>query len=217
MSWTGGAPTLPADGFGGDYLQIMQCWGEDPGGPDRTQCQYGGSHAQTSPDAGKWVRSRQVSYGNLVDPKETLTQAAGIAQNVFVPFWPVGGDRPAGPAMSDSNDFFDSQITNEIPLARTHGDGTGEEFFEVQTVRQAAGLGCGDPITSGGVTKGRSCWLVVVPRGATEVDGSTCGTNGVDRLDSSPLSQSNWDNRIVSRWSSCRWVRLARSECRNAL
>jgi hypothetical protein len=42
VSWTGGAPTLPAGGFGVDYLQIMQCWGDDPSGPDRTQCQLAG-------------------------------------------------------------------------------------------------------------------------------------------------------------------------------
>jgi hypothetical protein len=196
VSWTGGVPTLPAGGFGVNYLQIMQCWGEDPSGPDRTQCQYGGSNTQTSPNAGKWVRSRQVNYAALVDPRETLKQAAGSVQTTVVPFWAVGRDKPTGPATSDRNDFFDSQITNEIPLARTHGDGTGQEFFEIQTLRQAAGLGCGDPVIAGGVSKGRSCWLVIVPRGTTEVDGTI--RDGVrQQLDSSPLSQSNWDNRIV--------------------
>lgn len=200
VSWTGGLPTLPAGGeFGAQYLQIMQCWGDDPTGPDRTQCQYGGSRTQSSPGAGDWVRSRQVNYGaSLVDPEETLTQPAGSFDDVYVPFWAVGRDQPTAPATSDRNDFFDSQVTNEIPLARTHGDGTGLEFFEVQTVRQAAGLGCGDPVTTAGVTVGRSCWLVIVPRGTTEVDGSTrSGISSFDRLNSSPLSQTNWENRIV--------------------
>lgn len=31
ITWTGGRPTQ--DGFTYDYLQIMQCWGDDPGGP----------------------------------------------------------------------------------------------------------------------------------------------------------------------------------------
>lgn len=198
VSWTGGVPTRPASGaFGVNYLQIMQCWGDDPNGPDRTQCQYGGSVTQLSPAAGAWVRSRQVSYGgSLTDPNEGLKQPAGNVNNVFVPFWAVGNDKPTDPATSNRNDFFDSQVTNEIPLARTHGDGTGLELFEVQTVRQSAGLGCGDSVTTGQTTTPRRCWLVVVPRGSTEVDGSTRSGDGEDRLVSSPLSQSNWDNRI---------------------
>jgi hypothetical protein len=198
VSWTGGTPTLPiSGGFGANYLQIMQCWGDDPNGPDRTQCQFGGSVTQLSPAAGDWVRSRQVTYGNLVDPNEPLKAPAGSFGGVFVPFWAVGKERPIDPAPSNRNDFFDAQVTNEIPLGRTHGDGSGQEFFEIQTVRQAAGLGCGDPGTPGAAT-GRKCWLVVVPRGTKEVDGTPrSGVANTDRLNSSPLSQSNWDNRIV--------------------
>ncbi|MBV8996620.1 MAG: hypothetical protein JO287_23600, partial [Pseudonocardiales bacterium] len=197
VSWTGGAPTQPLGQFGVNYLQIMLCWGDDPAGPDRTQCQYGGLSAQTSPSAGTWVRSRQVSYPTLIDPKETLRAPAGSTGNAFVPFWAVGKDQPTSAATSDRNDFFDAHTTNEIPLARTHADGTGMESFEVQTARQAPGLGCGSPVTVGGITRGRSCWLVIVPRGSTEVDGSIRGGSGSGRLDSSPLSQSNWGNRIV--------------------
>jgi PBP superfamily domain len=58
VSWTGGHPTLPSGGdFGVNYLQIMQCWGDDPNGPDRTQCQYGALGGD-SPAAGSYVRSR---------------------------------------------------------------------------------------------------------------------------------------------------------------
>jgi hypothetical protein len=47
VTWTGAQPSqLPGTGTGGvNYLQIAQCWGEDPanpGHPDRTTCQYGG-------------------------------------------------------------------------------------------------------------------------------------------------------------------------------
>jgi hypothetical protein len=46
VSWEGGVKSgLPTGATGGsDYLQIAQCWGEDPlnpGHPDRTTCQYG--------------------------------------------------------------------------------------------------------------------------------------------------------------------------------
>nr|MBA2470933.1 hypothetical protein [Pseudonocardiales bacterium] len=194
VSWTGGAPTLPVGGFQLNYLQIMQCWGDDQNGPDRTQCQFGAL------DTGNGhVQSRQLTYGRaLVDPKDTLKLPAGKSGTSFVPFWPVGKPAPpVGEAATDgTSDFFDSQVTNEDPLARTHSDGTGLEYFEVQTVRQAAGLGCGDPVATGAVVKGRSCWLVVVPRGNTEVDGSTRTANALNQLMSSPLSKTNWDNRI---------------------
>ncbi|MGB7796041.1 MAG: hypothetical protein WBL53_07265 [Pseudonocardiaceae bacterium] len=194
VSWTGGAPTVDLASFGINYLQIMQCWGDDPAGPDRTQCQFGASNAAVS----GWASLRQVDAGP-VDPNETLKPAA--FGGTYVPFWAVGKDKPTGAATLNSNDFFDSQVTNEIPFARTHGDGSGEEFFEVETVRQAAGLGCGDKVIIGGVTQSqsRSCWLVIVPRSNKEVDGSTrTGQNGNNSyLQSSPLSQSNWDQRII--------------------
>ncbi|MGH3782385.1 MAG: hypothetical protein ACRDR6_29505, partial [Pseudonocardiaceae bacterium] len=101
-------------------------------------------------------------------------------------------------SLSRHPENHDHKDRGEYPrLARTHADGTGQESFEVQTVRQAAGLGCGDPVTANGATTGRRCWLVVIPRGTTEVDGSTRSGTGTARLDSSPLSQSNWDNRLV--------------------
>jgi hypothetical protein len=194
VSWTGGAPTTPVGQFSRNFLQIMQCWGDNSTGPDRTQCQFGGSNTLS---AGTNVQSRQVANGpSLVDPKETLTLPAGTFGSPHVPFWAVGKDQPVPATNSDTNDFFDSQITNEVSLARTHTDGTGVEYFEIQTVRQAAGLGCGDPAIAGGVTKGRSCWLVIVPRGSTEVDGSTRTDDANGRLQSSPLSASNWEHRI---------------------
>ena len=148
VSWTGGTPT-PSTGFTLNFLQIMQCWGDDPAGPDRTQCQFGGLTALGSATTvGPFVLSRQIEDG---DPEETLKQPAGSSSQVYVPFWAVGTDKPTGSGTGNTNDFFDSQVTNEIPLARTHGDGTGEEFFEVETVRQAAGLGCGEPVVTSGV------------------------------------------------------------------
>jgi hypothetical protein len=191
ITWTGGAPTQPSGGlFGTNYLQIMQCWGDDPAGPDRTQCQFG---AATGTAGGIWVTTRQLTYP-FVDPKETLKLPAGspAGTNAYLPFWPVGTDQPISAATTGSSQFFDRQTTNEIPLAQTYADGTGQQFFEVQTSRQAAGLGCGDPVPTGGARTGRKCWLVVVPRGTKEVDGTPSSV-----LQSSPLSQSNWDNRLV--------------------
>ena len=89
--------------------------------------------------------------------------------------------------------FFDGASTNEIPVGRTAADGTGQVFFEMQTGLEAPGLGCGQNID------GRSpdCFLVVVPRGSTEVDGTTVGDRSDNWMVSSPLSATNWANRLV--------------------
>ncbi len=195
VSWTGAKPTVDSVEFYSNFVQIMQCWGDDPAGPDRSQCQFGASGVSRN---NPWVVGREVNYRpSLVDPKETIPPPASGGQT-YVPFWAVGEPKPTGAGTSNINEFFNSQVTNEIPLARTRGDGTGKEFFEVQTMRQAAGLGCGEPLDVGGSTRGRGCWLVIVPRGDKEVDGSIrAGRNQDTSLQSSPLSQSNWENRIV--------------------
>src|SRR5262249_36954324 len=72
------------------------------------------------------------------------------------------------------------------------------EFFEMQTSIEAPALGCGDPIPGpGGKLVGRPCWLVIVPRGNREVDGSVRTDSQLNGLVSSPLSASNWANRLV--------------------
>src|SRR5262249_16020002 len=64
VSWIGATLTTPLTGFDINYLQIMQCWGDDPG-PDRTQCQLGGlSHTSAVGSiAGTYVLSRQFDSG----------------------------------------------------------------------------------------------------------------------------------------------------------
>ena len=187
VSWTGGAPTGPSGNFATNYLQLMQCWGDAATGPTREQCQYGGLAAQGAPAAGAWSRLRQVSYGStLVDPLETLKPEPG--KQAVVPFSSVTGVTTAS-----TGDFFTAGTTNEIPLAKTRLDGGGEVDFEAQTALESYGLGCGTVVNG----SPRSCWLVVVPRNDKEVDGSTVGVgDNRPRLDSSPLSASNWANHI---------------------
>ena len=193
ISWEGATPTQPGSGqYAIDYLQIMQCWGDDPAGPDRAQCQYGGLTGDSR--GGAQTASRQVNYGsNLIDPLENLKPAVGSLSNVYVPFQSVTG-KTTDQAV---NEFYDGSTTNEVPYAQTRVDGTGREYFNVQTLRDAPGLGCGEPIDNGTSVKGRSCWLVVVPRSSREVDGSVRTISTSDQLVSSPLSQTNWNNRLV--------------------
>jgi hypothetical protein len=191
VTWSGARTTAPGTGFGVNFLQMMQCWGDDADGPTREQCQFGGL-AATDQRGGTFVSTRQLNYGSLVDPKEKLP-AGSAGDQVFAPFTSVTGVTTSG----NFNEFYDANTTNEIAFARTRGDGRGSERFEVVTVRESEGLGCGQPVTTGGVTKPRSCWLVIVPRGETEVDGTALPASGSENLNSSPLSQSNWDNRLV--------------------
>lgn len=194
VSWKGGVATPSAiNGNGGplgNFLQIMQCWGDDPAGPDRTQCQFGVTGVATVYGFGG--RFLTEDPGGLTDPLETIPK---VGSSIYFPFWPVGSTKPT--TASDQYDpaYFDLQSTNEIPVARTHPDGTGFVNFEAQTRDQAPGLGCGAPITANGVTTGQSCWLVVVPRDTKEVDGTV--PSSANGLQSSALSQTNWNKRIV--------------------
>lgn len=195
VSWTGASTTQPPSGdFYRDYLQIMQCWGDAKEGPSREQCQFGGRNSDGR--GGPFADDRQVSYGSsLVDPLETqYVQPPNTFEAVFVPFTSVTGVTTTG----RRSEFFDANTTNELAFGRTRANGTGQEFFEMHTAQEAPGLGCGEPLTeTGGSIVGRSCWLVIVPRSNIEVDGTTReGTSG-KRLDSSPLSSTNWAQRLV--------------------
>ncbi|MFI8182900.1 hypothetical protein ACIF70_20590 [Actinacidiphila glaucinigra] len=196
ITWKGAVPTVDDSKYPADYLQIMQCWGDAPSGPSPEQCQFGGSAdlgAGTGGQAaGAWTNTRQLSYGGLKDPAQTLPPPATGSNISFAPFRAVSGDVFD---TGNSNEFFDSNTTNEVPYARTGSSGTGEVYFEVQTAAESPGLGCGD--VPKGKTGGRSCWLVVVPRGETEVDGTSYRSQSDGLLQSSPLSATNWKERLV--------------------
>jgi hypothetical protein len=203
VSWTGGTPT--PIGFKSDYLQIMQCWGDDPTGPTRDHCEFGNSGDTRG---GAQVTTRQLDAGaSFADPNETQVATPDNPYN-YVPFVShTLVDDPANPGHeihptvlgdhADLGQFFDAQSTNEEPLNATGADGTGEAYFETQTGEEAPGLGCGSVDTdASGATTTPYCWMVIVPRGETEVNGAPSSSNGAG-LVSTPLSASNWANRIV--------------------
>ncbi|TEX50585.1 MAG: hypothetical protein B7C55_10030 [Actinomycetales bacterium mxb001] len=186
--WEGGKPTKPEFGLlGVNYLQIMQCWGgtaED--GPPREQCVYG---TQKTGNGGQNTNSRQMSTGSTIDPLEDKYDDYLFSDLSYIPFVSWTGKTSTGP----KSEFFDRYTSNESNHNRTRADGTGEDFFEVQSGVESPGLGCGQS------RDGESplCWLVVVPRGETEVDGTKRGLTYTEGLNTSPLMASNWKNRIV--------------------
>ena len=188
ISWEGGKPTRPDFGnLGVNYLQIMQCWGGTAEeGPPREQCIYG---SQKAGNGGQNTNSRQLTTAGLVDPLEGKYTDFQFDDLSYVPFVSWTGKTTTG----NKSEFFDRYTSNESNHNRIRGDGTGEDFFEVQTGVESPGLGCGQS------RDGESplCWLVVVPRGEYEVDGTRRGLSNNDVLDTSPLLASNWQHRIV--------------------
>ncbi|WP_406303030.1 hypothetical protein OHA61_11755 [Streptomyces sp. NBC_00885] len=190
VSWKGGAPTVSDTTYAANYLQIMQCWGDSP-----DKCQFGGSSAQdTAGTAGAYTNTRQLTYGGLKDPDQTLPPptSTGIS---YVPFKSATGDVIT---KGNWNEFYDVNTTNETPYARSGPDGRGEVYFETQTALEAPGLGCGEVAAgASNATAGRPCWLVIVPRGESEVDGGSYHSQPSGLLQSSPLTASNWKQRLV--------------------
>ncbi|MEU4272163.1 hypothetical protein [Streptomyces sp. NPDC026092] len=198
ITWTGGAPTVSDTAYAANYLQIMQCWGDERG-PGTDQCQFGGSSAlgagAGNQAAGAYTNSRQLNYGaNLKDSENQPLPPPSPSGISYAPFRSVTGDEVSP---GNWNEFFDVNSTNEVPYARTNPRGEGEVYFEAQTGVEAPGLGCGDATEKAGTVTGRGCWLVIVPRGTKEVDGSAYTAQSSGQLQSSPLSPANWKHRIT--------------------
>jgi ABC-type phosphate transport system substrate-binding protein len=198
ISWTGGAPT-PEGNFKTDFLQVMQCWGDDPSGPRREQCEFGNSGSGAVPGAYTTARGISTSAtSESGDPDETEYKG----DDTFVPFQPVGGLPPTTSPRDPT--YFGPLDTNEQVAGRTFGNGTGEVNFEVQDGVQAPHLGCGmNTAPSGSAVVPRSCWLVIVPRGTHDANGTDvvnpAGPRNERNLTTSPLSATNWAQRMVVR------------------
>lgn len=175
VTWTGGAQTVPNSGiFVSDYLQIMQCWGDAAAGPTPEQCEFG----NTPPNTGVQNSTRIVGDK---DPLETTPRT--------VPFTTVDGQ-----SSTDVNKFFTTFATNEQDAATTDDNGNGETIFQAEDKDTSPILGCGAVAHTGQAPK--PCWLVVVPRGSHEPDGTEASGTG---LHTSALSAGNWAQRIAFR------------------
>ncbi|GAA2953341.1 hypothetical protein [Microbacterium schleiferi] len=196
------ASQTPGSGSGGaNYLQIAQCWGEDPenpGHPDRRTCQYGGTLGIGAKRDGTVVPSRvndqdqvhTATYRILGRPEsytaipfvgynaDGKTDESASEEYVISAIESVNGvnrQKTGNNAVDvNTNRFFTQYTTNEIAWAPFAADGTGSVPFEIQTVAQSTGLSCGLPQTlDNGAVIGKSCWLVVIPRGSDTGTAST--------------------------------------------
>lgn len=230
ITWTGAPPTETGPGrFGRNYLQIMQCWGdavdtvpENPGPPPEN-CQFGASMGQFAPPQGLLSNPRaglREVWSTLLgdfEPEADYLNAAVLEESTgvyHIPFQAVDGTtvsvsrnpdyRATDPGSTYwTNPYYDQTTTNEVFAGRTVANGTGAQFFEVQTGLQAPGLGCGQLVerAASGELKRPQCWIVVVPRGepVDENFGSGTTPDAANRsgVTSSPFNPNTWPNRIA--------------------
>lgn len=220
VSWTGGTQSeRPSGTTGGtNFLQIAQCWGEDPanpGHPDRRTCQYGGTLGAGSARDGN-TGDTDVAEADTIytDPSESFF----VPTYTGIPFVAVNPDgivdetlAPAERVLNNlkvdgagnvvqkqgdefvdlnTNPFFTAFTTNEVKWAGTGADGSGSVPFEIQTAMQSTALGCGAPLTQSDATVvGQSCWLVIIPRGT--------GDSGSTEINRSGLWWDAWEHHLA--------------------
>jgi hypothetical protein len=228
ITWTGGTPTVNAVGnntvYGGDFLQIFQCWGDDDGsnpanpGPPSDKCEFGGflGLAPTQVHGGKSLpigdtraldRIIGAKGGSTYDPTQGFTDNNGVLWkpfksvdgSVFNTQYNILGGNPFNPNSGPYwlNTAYNYYDTNEDPLALTHGDGSGAELFTAATGLEAPGLGCGQKLEPfAGSLRIPKCWLTIVPRGSA-TDENPPDLGNTQAVATSPLAPAAWNNRIV--------------------
>lgn len=208
VSWEGARQTSVGE-YATNYMQVMQCWGDEKTGPTPEQCQWGAPSTTVSALMGNNTSSRDLIVGD--DPvQDPLLEGDDADPDLLIappienpnrkayryPFLSVTGDLASSTTQISKQ--FNSSTTNEISAARTARNGSGEVAFETQTSLEAPQLGCGATVTADdGSTAPRGCWLVVVPRGELNLDASPNDTQSSGRISGSPLSASAWKNRMV--------------------
>ncbi len=202
VSWTGAKqsqPPVPGSG-GTNFLQIFQCWGDDPTDPtrpDRTTCEYGAfNRAGQTRDGARTpgsVAAQDQQYTapgtNFFTPTITAIPFRSATGKVIATV--VDGKKVPDAVSVNVNEFQTSYTTNEIPWAGSGRDGAGSVAFETHTALQSIGLGCGAAVGAGASATGAPCWLVVVPRGVNDV--------GETQNSSSGLFWDNWKHALAVR------------------
>ena len=195
ISWEGASyPSSPPQGVDGgrNFLQIFQCWGNDPANPlrpDRTTCQYGGLLGAASTRDGNMetqnVAPEDSDYtfigSNSFNPTYTSIPFRAVTGEVVASVVKEGNSSPRKLDVDvNTNPFFTQYTTNEVKWVGSGSDGSNTIKFEVQTQMESNGLGCGTPRYTGSVlTSVQDCWLVVLPRGTSDSGESTITKSGL--------------------------------------
>jgi hypothetical protein len=173
-------------------------------GPAREHCEFGatGDHSPTDDTVdtpSRITRGAFEQYGGL----QPAYQGATPLDRTEIPFLAATGDVVTavdGVTQQPSNPMFDQTTTNEISGAQTFADHTGHVWFQADNAYSAPGLGCGESYNDANASNPNKasipCWLVIVPRGATQPDGNPISANGVNEIQGSPLTPQAWANRI---------------------
>ena len=193
VNWTGGTVTPPQDDKT-DYMQIMQCWGDPTTGPTPQQCEWGEPSATLAGLVGSDAASRSLVANE--DPAQPYTSAYQIPEAHNIVAYSVPFDSIDGSSAWDPATYYSPSSSNEVTVARSGQDGSGSYDFSLQSSLTAPQLGCGAPVKSGTAIVGRSCWLVVVPRGEYDADGKAASANSDGRVTGSPLTATNWADRV---------------------
>ena len=223
ITWTGGTWTKSGHTrFESQYLQIMQCWGDDDGstpdnpGPPPEQCEQGavsgtpgGLQGNLYPES--FAMTRIISRSDWPNFNPSVGYLDTRTTNVWLPFRAVDGTMvniQIDPTFVSGNSgdfwlnqYYNNVTTNEIVGAATDRNGHGSELFQVLTGLESSGLGCGQrtqPVP-GADNKVPQCWIVVVPRGASSDENAGTGyaTDTTVGVSSSPLSPDVWKHRIA--------------------
>lgn len=202
VNWTGGPQSrFDSAGISGNYLQLMQCSGEDPAAPDfRETCVWGAGardgnglprDGNRAPAAGR--KPETLPADALMIPfRSQLTGVRtpdGSAARPFPMSNLPGGTGPAAP-WEVLSEYFTIFTTNEIVSAAIGADGTGRATFEVRDAVRDPHLGCGKVLPAG---TPRKCWLAVVPRGVRDIDGEPSANPPLR----SPLATSIFPDALV--------------------
>ena len=193
VSWTGGKESVrPSNDGGSNFLQIMQCWGDDPnhpGHPDRTTCQYGAfgtpGSERTATTATENVDSQDVKFtkpgtGWANPPYTSIPFNSATGTQV----WDLKRNQNGSLDFNSdinmaSNEFFSKLTSNEVTWAASDAAGVGQSKFEIQTASQSPGLGCGNAKKVNGKYIGQPCWIVVLPRGTADNRQSSISQGGL--------------------------------------
>lgn len=208
VSWTGGKDSVPPSNSGGEnFLQIFQCWGDDPNNPDRpdrTTCQYGATDAPASSRYG----GSPLEMVHPNDMQFTRVSASGALEPyTSIPFKSATGETlwdlernaegnvvfAPNPVSMTTNEFYSAYTTNETTWAGSDSSGNGSSKFEIQTASESPGLGCGSQKKVEGKVIGQPCWLVVLPRGIKD--------NGREDISASGLFWDSWQHAIAVKMS----------------